>query len=109
MDRQYHMPSKLRHQTSSKSSVFLAATQGNYDVPAECFDFWDRVEADPYYEEVVAKDEAHFFNAERSIMTVGWNEVYIDDGKIVVEQIAKRSDVGTLSRNIRQQSDMRLS
>lgn len=37
--------------------------------------------ADPYYEEVIAPDEASFFDLASSKLTVGWEEVYVDDRK----------------------------
>lgn len=36
---------------------------------------------DPYYEEVVRPDEESFFDFSASLITVGWEETYIDDRK----------------------------
>jgi len=36
---------------------------------------------DPYYEEVIAPDEASFFDLASSRFTVGWEEVYVDERK----------------------------
>jgi len=38
---------------------------------------------DPYYKEVVKPDEDELFVMETSTWTVGWTEVYIQDGKIL--------------------------
>lgn len=48
---------------------------------------------DPYYKEVVEPDEAEFFDLGRSRITVGWEEVYIDDrtGKIAEDVALSQS------------------
>jgi hypothetical protein len=38
---------------------------------------------DPYYEEVIAPDEEKLFEWSTAQWSVGWEEVYIQDGKIV--------------------------
>jgi len=37
---------------------------------------------DPYYKEVVAPDEAKFIDMSRIVQTVGYEEVFIEDGKV---------------------------
>lgn len=38
---------------------------------------------DPYYEQVVQPDEESFFDMSKSSITIGWEEVYIENGKVV--------------------------
>lgn len=38
---------------------------------------------DPYYKDEVAPDEKEFIDGDRSRMILGWEEVFIEDGKIV--------------------------
>ena len=38
---------------------------------------------DPYYEEVVVPDENRLYDWETARWTYGWEEVYIEDGKVV--------------------------
>lgn len=48
---------------------------------------------DPYYAEIVGPDETSFWDFERSSMTVGWEETYIDaadNGKVADSVVGKR-------------------
>jgi hypothetical protein len=45
-----------------------------------CF---DEAQKDPYYLEVVAPDELKFADVPRTQILVGWEEVYVQDGKVV--------------------------
>ena len=47
------------------------------------FDRLKQAREDPYYKDVVAPDEKDFIDGERSRMILGWEEVFIEDGKIV--------------------------
>ena len=47
---------------------------------ASCF---QKAREDPYYEKVVQPDENQLFEWETCQWTVGWEEVYIEDGKVV--------------------------
>lgn len=38
---------------------------------------------DPYYEDVVKADEEEFIDTSKSRVLFGWEEVYIDDGKLL--------------------------
>jgi hypothetical protein len=44
---------------------------------------WDRIMADEFYQEKVKPDEESFFNAEKTVTMIGWEEKYIDQGKAV--------------------------
>ena len=83
----YHLASKVRKQISDKSALFSSASFADFDGAAEFYvsdgqyDFWDRAKQDPYYEKVVKQDEERLFDAESSIMLVGWEENYIDKGE----------------------------
>lgn len=46
----------------------------------ECF---KNALADPYYRDVVLPDEAKFLDGSKCMRTVGWEECYINDGKVV--------------------------
>jgi hypothetical protein len=48
-----------------------------------CF---DQAQKDPYYEQVVVRDELKFADVARTQTLVGWEEVYVQDGKVVEEQ-----------------------
>lgn len=48
-----------------------------------CF---DEAQKDPYYEEVVAQDELKFADVPRTKILIGWEEVYVQDGKVVEVQ-----------------------
>lgn len=43
----------------------------------------DRAREDPYYREVVEPDEKKFFDLEKSQVIVGWEECYVEDGKVL--------------------------
>lgn len=45
----------------------------------ECY---ERARKDKYYEEVITKDEAVFADLGRSKVAVGWEEVWVDGGKV---------------------------
>lgn len=47
------------------------------------FECLERARQDPYYRETVAPDEEKVFDMSRSQTTVGWEEVYVMDGKVV--------------------------
>lgn len=86
----YHLASRVREQVSSKSALFSGTSFADFDGAAEFYvpsdgghDFWDRAKQDPYYEKVVKQDEESFFDADTSVMLVGWEEVYIEEGEIV--------------------------
>lgn len=38
---------------------------------------------DPYYQEVVGPDESNFADLAKTRVMVGWEEVYVDNGKVV--------------------------
>ena len=47
---------------------------------AQCFQV---AREDPYYEKVVPPDEAELFEWETARLTVGWEEVYVQDGQVL--------------------------
>ncbi len=47
---------------------------------ASCF---HKAREDPYYKEVVFPDEEKLFEWETAKWSVGWEEVWVEDGKVV--------------------------
>lgn len=47
------------------------------------FELFGKAREDPYYLDVVQKDEAKFFDMEKTVVTAGWEEVYVEDGEVV--------------------------
>jgi len=66
-----------------------SATLDTHDGTAEFliresdFELFGKAREDPYYLDVVQKDEAKFFDMDKSVVTAGWEEVYIEDGEVV--------------------------
>jgi hypothetical protein len=50
-----------------------------------------RSRLDPYYLDIVVPDEKKFFDVTDTDCTVGWEEVFIEDGKLVPEAEARAS------------------
>ena len=44
---------------------------------------YERALEDQYYKDVIGPDDVYFADMERSKIVVGWEEVYIADGKVV--------------------------
>ncbi|KIW89477.1 uncharacterized protein Z519_09633 [Cladophialophora bantiana CBS 173.52] len=97
---QYHTPSKLVSSAVAGFPVLQNAKKLDFDGVGEflmpeisCF---QRAREDPYYTEVIAPDEDKLFDWGSVEWTVGWEEVYIKDGKVVdlpfgdnAEEVAK--------------------
>ncbi|EXJ73747.1 uncharacterized protein A1O5_03509 [Cladophialophora psammophila CBS 110553] len=85
--KQYHTPSKLVSSALAGFPVLKNAKKLDFDGVGEflmpdvsCF---QRAREDPYYTEVIAPDEDKLFDWGSVEWTVGWEEVYIKDGKVV--------------------------
>lgn len=44
---------------------------------------YERALSDQYYKDVIAPDDTCFANMEKSKVMVGWEEVYVEDGKVI--------------------------
>ncbi|CAK4032117.1 Hypothetical predicted protein [Lecanosticta acicola] len=86
---QYHTPSWVRAKASQQLHTlgpFASDNLVDYDGYVELrmpeLDCYERARRDPYYAQVVKPDEEAFFDFERSRITVGWEEVYIEGGEL---------------------------
>ncbi|KIY03236.1 uncharacterized protein Z520_01703 [Fonsecaea multimorphosa CBS 102226] len=84
---QYHTPSKLLSSALAGFPALKGVKKVDFDGVGEflmpdvaCF---HRAREDPYYAEVVAPDEEKLFDWASAEWTIGWEEVYIKDGKVV--------------------------
>lgn len=84
---QYHTPASVRELTSKITGSLGQSNIANYDGFVELLmrdlDCLVRAREDPYYKETVARDEEKILDMGRTQMTVGWEEVYVQDGKVV--------------------------
>lgn len=44
---------------------------------------YEKMIQDPYYKDVMVPDEMEFADWSSSKITIGWEEVYVQDGKVV--------------------------
>ncbi|OAP65489.1 hypothetical protein AYL99_01461 [Fonsecaea erecta] len=84
---QYHTPSHLLPSALAGFPALGSAKKLDFDAVGEflmpdlsCF---QRAREDPYYAEVIAPDEQRLFDWTSVEWTVGWEEVYIKDGRVV--------------------------
>ena len=90
---QYHTPSSLRKQLAQS----LPAVGGDTDKDSMIVDYdgfvellmpdlscYEKAIEDQYYKDVIVPDEMAFADWSSSKLTVGWEEVYIQDGKALV-------------------------
>ncbi|KIW27882.1 uncharacterized protein PV07_07580 [Cladophialophora immunda] len=84
---QYHTPSRLLPSALAGFPALKGAKKLDFDAVGEflmpdvsCF---QKAREDPYYAEVIAPDEEKLFDWSSMEWTIGWEEVYIKDGKVV--------------------------
>lgn len=84
---QYHTPKDIRDLSSEVWGELGGSNQLDYDghvellVPdVQCL---KNALADPYYQNTVLGDESKFLDPPNCARTVGWEEVYVLDGKCV--------------------------
>lgn len=82
-----------------KHGNLKTATLDTHDGTAEFliresdFELFGKAREDPYYLDVVQKDEAKFFDMDKSIVTAGWEEVYVEDGEVVnIADVGKQQE-----------------
>ena len=87
--RQYHCPSSLRQSyiTGLTSMGKDASSGADYDGFVELLmpdlSCYEKALSDQHYKDVIAPDDTYFADMERSKIMVGWEEVYVKDGKVV--------------------------
>lgn len=90
--KQYHSTSKLRDllvkaMPSIGGEIDKNSMISDYDGHVELLmpnlDCYQRAIEDEYYKNVIAPDEQEFADWSSSKLTVGWEEVYIQNGKVV--------------------------
>ncbi|KAH6671368.1 EthD domain-containing protein [Halenospora varia] len=82
---QYHTPSSARAllgPLANKVGLSISPYDGHVEILLRSVEDLENALKDPLYAEVVGPDEG-FMDQSRSMVTVGWEEVYIRDGKIV--------------------------
>ncbi|KIW76498.1 hypothetical protein Z517_11244 [Fonsecaea pedrosoi CBS 271.37] len=84
---QYHTPSELVSTAIAGFPALQGVKKLTFDGIGEflmpevsCF---HKAREDPYYAEVIAPDEDKLFDWNTAEWTIGWEEVYIKDGKVV--------------------------
>ncbi|KAL9610941.1 MAG: hypothetical protein Q9167_004383 [Letrouitia subvulpina] len=86
---QYHTPTSTQERLVSVLGDLVKGKLADYDGFVELyvreseFERLKNAREDPYYKEVVAPDEKEFIDGEKSRMILGWEEVFIEDGRIV--------------------------
>ncbi len=65
------------------SQASMAQYDGFVELLMPSLSCFDEAQKDPYYQEVILKDEAKFADGPRTQIIVGYEEVHIQDGKIV--------------------------
>ncbi|KAM3415772.1 hypothetical protein BST61_g9283 [Cercospora zeina] len=81
------------HQDSSTRELMsqLSDSQMRNVAPYDCFsqvvfesvEDYKRMKNDPYYREHLFQDHEKFADTEKSLMTIGWIEQFVNDGKVV--------------------------
>ncbi|KAL9034692.1 MAG: hypothetical protein Q9214_006930, partial [Letrouitia sp. 1 TL-2023] len=85
----YHTPTSTQERLVSVLGDLARGKLADYDGFAELyvreseFERLKYAREDPYYKDVVAPDEKEFIDGEKSRMILGWEEAFIEDGKIV--------------------------
>jgi len=68
------------------SQANIADYDGLMELTMPSLSCFDEAQKDPYYLEVVAPDELKFADVPRTKILIGWEEVYVKDGKKVEVQ-----------------------
>lgn len=82
---QYHTPKSTRYLAASVAKDFvwtLADYYGHVDFMLSSVEDLKNAVEDPEYPEKVLPDEQMFMDQSNSVVTVGWEEVYVKDGKV---------------------------
>jgi hypothetical protein len=61
----------------------LAPYDGNVEILLRSVEDLEKAVQGPEYPAKVGPDEVKFLDQKRSVVTVGWEEVYLKDGKVV--------------------------
>ncbi|KAI9705136.1 MAG: hypothetical protein M1836_006919 [Candelina mexicana] len=83
---QYHTPSELRGLAgpmASNGNIKIADYDGHVEFLVREFDFLEQALRDPEYHLQTSDDERKFIDVERSVITVGYVEDYVVDGKVI--------------------------
>ncbi|KAM6484625.1 EthD domain-containing protein [Trichoderma sp. SZMC 28011] len=83
---QYHTPPETRNLATALAET-VGATVAPFDGYVEFFvnnpeDLW-KATSDPEYPVKMHPDEQYMFDSSKMQVTIGWVEVYIQDGKVV--------------------------
>ncbi|THY26956.1 hypothetical protein D6D01_04261 [Aureobasidium pullulans] len=80
---QYHTPSEIRNQCEfGQGPSQIAEFDGYVELTVPSIEALKRAFDDPFYKSHVAPDEAVFIDAQGTRRTFGYEEVYINDGKV---------------------------
>ncbi|KAL2072670.1 hypothetical protein VTL71DRAFT_12013 [Oculimacula yallundae] len=83
---QYHTPKSTRDLVAGVAKEFgwkVADYDGHVEFMVKNIEDLKRAVQDPEYPERVLPDEMRFMDQKNSVVTVGWEEVYVKDGKVV--------------------------
>jgi len=89
---QYHTPSWVREKTEQLSGELGEITSAEYDGFVEMtvreadLHMLSEAREDPYYKDVISKDEAYLMDMEGCRQILGWTEVYVDDGEAAANE-----------------------
>lgn len=72
------MPSEKCFQDARDGETFLPRW-----IVVNCPRLIRSLSTDPYYENIVKADEAEFIDVSKSLVLFGWEEVYIEEGKVL--------------------------
>lgn len=85
----YHTPSSVRSKTEKLAGSLGEITSAEYDgfvemtIREDDFEMLSKAREDPYYLEVIQKDEAKIMDMEGCRQILGWTEVYVENGQAV--------------------------
>ena len=83
---QYHTPKSTRELAADIAKQFdwtLADYDGYVEFIVRSVEDLKKAVEDPEYPEKVLPDEQRFMDQSNSVVTVGWEEVYVKDGKVI--------------------------
>ena len=83
---QYHTPKSTRDLAAGVAKEFgwtLADYDGHVEFMVRSIEDLKKAVEDPEYPERVLPDEQRFLDQSSSVVTLGWEEVYVEDGKVV--------------------------
>ncbi|KAH9215403.1 EthD domain-containing protein [Leptodontidium sp. 2 PMI_412] len=83
---QHHIPKSTRDLAAGVAKEFgwtLSDYDGHVEFMLRSVEDLKKAVEDPEYPEKVLPDEQRFMDQSNSLVTVGWEEVYVKDGKVV--------------------------